>query len=261
MASIAAAYVTLDDDVDERYLSIQTHIDRVHVDVRALDTVIETERKAATRSEIQASSKAFEEACSALNKLIMLIKDLLEQARVAGIPVRNDTEKRLYQALYDVHVRRYREAVAEYRTQVNAYRVVVDARTQRFILMAEPTLGQAQAQRMVRGGIEEGEVRGMLDDTILDLQERYEGVRRLERTVYEIHEMFALLGSMIEDQDIIVTRIQDTLANTVESSKATTASLRVARRDADTVRRRQVIILVICLICLLVAIVVLTRTL
>lgn len=260
LQSIAQAYLALDDETDERYLRIQREIDELNGLVSGLDPVIQREKSSCTRAELRMTSEAFARGSKEINKRSVTIKDLLEQARISGHPVKNETEGRLHQAQHDVHVRRFQSALERFKGAVNGYQAVVDARTKRFLMIADETLSEEKAQELVQKGIvEEKDVPGLLDDTVLDIQEQYEGVLRLERTVREIQELFQILNYLIlEEQQVVLDRIQERVQETVIVVTESTEKLGVAEDDSRKNRRCAVLIFVVCALALLGAVVVLS---
>lgn len=260
LQSVAQAYLALDDETDERYLRIQREIDELNGLVSGLDPVIQREKSSCTRAELRLTSEAFARGSKEINRRSVGIRDLLEQARISGHPVKNETEGRLHQAQHDVHVRRFQSALERFKGAVNGYQAVVDARTKRFLMIADETLSEEKALELVQTGIvEEKDVPGLLDDTVLDIQEQYEGVLRLERTVREIQELFQILNYLIlEEQQVVLDRIQERVQETVIVVTESAGKLGVAEDDSRKNRRCAVLIFVVCALALLGAVVVLS---
>jgi len=248
LAAIAEAYVCLDDAQDERYLSIDTRIAHFRGKLEpTLGPIVEAERRAVTRGELAANEARFEAAVRALNGEARGIRESLAEARDAGTPVRNDAEARLAQAMHDVHVRRFQEGLAAFKRLTERYRGVVKERTVRMIQVADATLGADEAERMVQRGMTQEQVSALLDDTVLELQERYEGVRRLERTVMELADLFEVMAFMAESDQVVLNRIQARVEAVRAEAQRSTAVLGVAEVDAARGRRQQVACLLIAL--------------
>lgn len=260
LRSIAQAYLALDDETDERYLRIQREIDELNGLVTGMEAVIEAERTGCTRAELKMSSEAFARGSKEVNGRAVLIKDLLEQARVSGHPIKNETEGRLHQAQHDVHVRRFQTALERFKHSVHRYQAVVDERTKRFLMIADESLSEEKAQTLIRSGsVSQADVAGLLDETVLDIQDQYEGVLRLERTVIELQELFQILNYLIlEEQQVVLDRIQERVQETVVVVKESTGKLKVAEDDSWKNRRCAVLIFVVCALALLGAVVVLS---
>jgi t-SNARE complex subunit (syntaxin) len=262
LASIADAYVRINDAQDERYLSIEAHVATILAGATELRRLTEIERRAVTRAALQANLAAFEAQTGHIQKAAKRARDLLREAQSAGVPIRNDTEGRVAQALFDVTLRRFRSAMTDFKAAVDGYNGVVDERTRRFIRISDAKMADEEVEKMVAQGLTQEQISGLLDDTVLALQERYRDVMRLERTVAELQELFGVLQFLVvEEQQVVLDRVQERVEDAREEATRGAERLGVAEDGARRARCQQVVCLCIALVALLATVITLSKLL
>jgi len=143
-------------------------------------------------------------------------------------------------------------------TQVD-YRERCKARIQRQLEIA----GKATTSEEVEEMLESGEgaqifTEGIVTDsaqmrqTLADIEARHADIKKLEKSIVELHEMFVDMATLVESQGEMIDRIEFHVGKAVEYVKAGTEDTRKALKLQREARKKKIMIIVcIIIICVI----------
>ena len=86
-----------------------------------------------------------------------------------------------------------------------------------------------------------------MKQTLADIEARHADIKKLEQSIFELHEMFVDMANLVESQGEMIDRIEFHVGKAVEYVKAGTEDTRKALKLQREARKKKIMIL-ICII-------------
>lgn len=190
-----------------------------------------------------------------------------EAARIpAGGPAPEGIDKNVRLTQIGAVKNRFKETILRYQEVEKAYRVKYRQRTERQLRIVKPDASEGEVQAALddeTGGQQifanallqsnrQGEARGALRE----VQERNSDIRRIERTITELAQLFQEMSILVEQQDEQLNVIQDHAMQTEQEVQAGRKQTDSALRSAQRRRKRRWICFWLLIALIIIAVVV-----
>lgn len=137
-------------------------------------------------------------------------------------------------------------------TQVD-YRERCKSRIQRQLEIAGKQTTAEEVEEMLESGNAQIFTEGIVTDTaqmkqtLADIEARHADIKKLEQSIFELHEMFVDMANLVESQGEMIDRIEFHVGKAVEYVKAGTEDTRKALKLQREARKKKIMI-IICII-------------
>lgn len=134
-------------------------------------------------------------------------------------------------------------------TQVD-YRGRCKSRIQRQLEIAGKQTTAEQVEEMLESGNAQIFTEGIVTDTaqmkqtLADIEARHADIKKLEQSIFELHEMFVDMANLVESQGEMIDRIEFHVGKAVDYVKAGTEDTRKALKLQREARKKKIMILV-----------------
>lgn len=91
-----------------------------------------------------------------------------------------------------------------------------------------------------------------MKQTLADIEARHADIKKLEQSIFELHEMFVDMANLVESQGEMIDRIEFHVGKAVEYVKAGTEDTRKALKLQREARKKKIMILICILITLVI---------
>ncbi|XP_074604508.1 syntaxin-1A-like isoform X2 [Brevipalpus obovatus] len=166
---------------------------------------------------------------------------------------------RIRKTQHSMLLQKFVQTMTDYnQTQVD-YRERCKARIQRQLEIAGKTTTAEEVEEMLESG-ESAQIftEGIVTDTaqmrqtLADIEARHADIKKLEKSIVELHEMFLDMATLVESQGEMIDRIEFHVGKAVEYVKAGTEDTRKALKLQREARKKKLMIIaclaIICLI-------------
>lgn len=129
----------------------------------------------------------------------------------------NSARSQIRNNLYQTQLRRFHQTVSEYNTVSSRFKEVMKDRTRRQLKMVDTSLSDEDIEKVISSGqsaqqfIQQVLISDDLAGVVEDIEERHQGILKLERQVNEVFELFRDLAVLVDMQqeslDVISTNI------------------------------------------------------
>lgn len=118
--------------------------------------------------------------------------------------------------LYQTHIRRFHQTMNSYNQASHDFRKALKDRTRRELAIVDNKLTPTQIDQIVESGnaqevIESALISEDLDNVVQQIEERHQGIKKLEQQVIEVYELFRDLAQLVDLQqetlDVIENRV------------------------------------------------------
>jgi len=166
-------------------------------------------------------------------------------AKDTEIKIRRNLQAQLTKKFFDL-MRDYQDLQTKYKDK---YREKLSAQYR----IVKPNASEEE----IDGAIEVGNVKAFTTATletknsISYIQAKAQDVRRLEKSIVELHHMFIDLALMVESQQSLIDDIEHNCSQASTNTKLAVENLRKARNSTKRHRKRMVVLIIILLLVLL----------
>ncbi|EEA06431.1 SNARE domain-containing protein [Cryptosporidium muris RN66] len=226
--------------IGESLASIQSKIDEIrHLKQEALITTNSQKDEEISQRLTTILDQAHENTLELKNYIEKLRQQNEQYKKSAG---RKETsEIRIRENLLQAITKRFRETLTDFQTVQMDYKAEMKNKMARQIKILI---------KMKLSGSHE-----TLNHAIADLQDKYRDIRRLERSVEELHQLFIELASLINTQGELLDHIEFSVSNAKEYTEKVEIELIQARKYQKSYRKKMMWI-IIC-ICILITVIIL----
>jgi len=168
--------------------------------------------------------------------------------------------------MYSTHVRRFHQEMQVYNQAANDFRTILKDRTRRQLPILIKDITPEKVEEIIDKGqaeevISQALISEDLDNVIAQIEERHQGIMKLERQVLEVHQLFRDLATLVdlqqETMDVISERIDRAKDYTVAAEKELIEARAAQRRAAK--RQCCILVLVLCILAAILAPILFTK--
>eukprot|EP01098_Paradermamoeba_levis_P010605 TRINITY_DN4461_c0_g1_i1.p1 TRINITY_DN4461_c0_g1~~TRINITY_DN4461_c0_g1_i1.p1 ORF type:complete len:221 (-),score=56.91 TRINITY_DN4461_c0_g1_i1:50-712(-) len=167
-------------------------------------------------------------------------------------------EKRMRQTMHGTLSRKFFDLMKQYQELQGRYRGKWREKVERQIKIAAPNTSPEEIDEI----IDSGDPNKIFADKILNsqdasvalayVQERHEDIKKLEKSILELHQLFVDMQILVESQGELLDQIEYSITqsqNYIEEAEQTVQESLVYQNSA---RKKICIIIVLCIICIIV---------
>lgn len=152
--------------------------------------------------------------------------------------------------LYQTHLRRFHQTMNSYNQASHDFRKALKDRTRRELAIVDNKLTPTQIDQIVESGnaqevIESALISEDLDNVVAQIEERHEGIKKLERQVLEVYELFRDLAQLVELQQETLDVIENRVSMAKNYAEKGVEQLNIAEDYQKKARKRMCCILFI----------------
>ncbi|OII76021.1 SNARE domain-containing protein [Cryptosporidium andersoni] len=250
--------------IGESLASIQSKIGEIrHLKQEALITTNSQKDEEISQRLTTILDQAHENTLELKNYIEKLRQQNEQYKKSAG---RKETsEIRIRENLLQAITKRFRETLTDFQTVQMDYKSEMKNKMARQIKIVYPDVSKNTLDNILEDN-EDIDTRQLikmklsgshetLNHAIADLQDKYRDIRRLERSVEELHQLFIELASLINTQGELLDHIEFSVSNAREYTEKVEIELIQARKYQKSYRKKMMWI-IIC-ICILITVIIL----
>eukprot|EP01071_Lankesteria_metandrocarpae_P001362 Lankesteria_metandrocarpae@DN1495_c0_g1_i1.p1 len=197
------------------------------------------------------SSLALQKSLDEANRLVLLTKKQLEVLKeengVFSASKPNSSEARIRDNLHQALTRKFRDTLLEYQTVQTEYKKEVKEKVTRQVKIVCPEVTEAEMEQIVESGevteLIRARITGVqahtsLQNALSDLQDKYRDIRRLEKNVSELHQLFVDLATLVDAQGELLDQIEYSVNSAKDYTEKAEKELVTARRHQKSAQKR-----------------------
>jgi syntaxin 1B/2/3 len=233
-------------------------------DIKSMRSNVAAIQKLDDKSRMAADEKTMKQIMGQVDVLIDdssnrsgRIKKVLDKIKIDNDKFeeknQNSARGQIRRNVYQTQLRRFHQTVGEYNACSQRFKEAMKDRTRRQLRMVDSNLSDADIEKVIASGksaqevIQDVLVSDDLAGVVEDIEERHQGILKLERQVSEVFELFKDLATLVDLQQESL----DVISNNVTQSKAYAEKAETELQHAETyqkkARKRQCCILIIIL--------------
>ncbi|KAF9982319.1 Plasma membrane t-SNARE, secretory vesicle fusion [Mortierella antarctica] len=198
------------------------------------------------------------------NRIKKRIKDIelanLRQRNSPDIQIRNTQAGTLKEKFMNT-LRRFQSSESEARKKYKE-------RMERQIKIVKPEATQAEVQQIVESDNQQIFAQSVLQSTrygdanraLREVQTRHDDIKKIEKTVLELHQLFMDMETLVTDQGVVMNNIEENTQQTDTQLQSGTQQVETAISSARGARKKKWICLIISIIILIIIVVIVLKT-
>lgn len=154
--------------------------------------------------------------------------------------------------LYQTHVRRLHQVMNGYNQASHDFKKALKDRTRRQLAIVDQSITPEQMESILESGhadqvLSEVLISEELDNVVRDIEERHQGILRLEQQVNEVYQLFQDLATLVDMQQETLDVIENRVSMAKNFAGSALGELEKGEEYQKSARRRQVCIMMIFL--------------
>jgi len=187
-------------------------------------TVVSDKQRKDIMDQLDKIMSSTSNVANKINQLLNKIKQENDEFASRG-ENKGSAKAQMRQNMYSTHARKFHSEMNTFNQASNDFKNALKDRTRRQLAIIDRNLPAEQIEEIVDSGRAEEVIQGIitadLDNVVAEIEERHQGIMKLERQVLEIYELFKDLATLVDLQqetfDVIERRLNNAQAFTAQA--------------------------------------------
>lgn len=260
-----------------------TEIDRLKKGIAEVEESLDKIQRL-NRRIVEATSPEAEKQCSdelnrvmdETNRIVMSVKAGIDSLRAENVAFAaknpNSSEARMRDNLHAAVSRKFRGVLKRYQTVQVDYKKSVREKVSRQVKIVFPEASDEELAHLADDGDAAaaaiqarlgGQAHEVLANALNEIQDKYNDIKKLEKSVVELHQMFVDLATLVDAQGDLLDQIEFSVNNAKDYTERAEKELINTRKNQRRAKKRMCwltsCIVVVAIVIMLPVIVMLTR--
>ncbi|KAF9948739.1 Plasma membrane t-SNARE, secretory vesicle fusion [Mortierella alpina] len=196
------------------------------------------------------------------------IKKRIKDIELANLRLRNSPDIQIRNTQAGTLKEKFMNTLCRFQSSESEARKRYKERMERQIKIVKPEATQAEVQQIVESDNQQIFAQSVLQSTrygdanraLREVQTRHDDIKKIEKTVLELHQLFMDMETLVTDQGVVMTTIEENTQQTDTQLESGNQQVETAISSARGARKKKWICLIISIIILIIIVVVVLKT-
>ncbi|KAF9279359.1 Plasma membrane t-SNARE, secretory vesicle fusion [Mortierella alpina] len=196
------------------------------------------------------------------------IKKRIKDIELANLRLRNSPDIQIRNTQAGTLKEKFMNTLRRFQSSESEARKRYKERMERQIKIVKPEATQAEVQQIVESDNQQIFAQSVLQSTrygdanraLREVQTRHDDIKKIEKTVLELHQLFMDMETLVTDQGVVMNTIEENAQQTDTQLHSGNQQVETAIASARGARKKKWICLIISIILLIIIVVIVLKT-
>lgn len=196
------------------------------------------------------------------------IKKRIKDIELANLRLRNSPDIQIRNTQANTLKEKFMNTLRRFQSSESEARKRYKDRMERQIKIVKPEATQAEVQQIVESDNQQIFAQSVLQSTrygdanraLREVQTRHDDIKKIEKTVLELHQLFMDMETLVTDQGVVMNTIEENTQQTDTQLESGNQQVETAISSARGARKKKWICLIITIILLIIIVVIVLKT-
>ncbi|KAG0207002.1 Plasma membrane t-SNARE, secretory vesicle fusion [Mortierella sp. GBA30] len=249
--------------------SIQDDIAKVEQNITTIEELHDVSlNSVSTEDQAVRNSRQLEQITQDTTQLSNRIKKRIKDIELANLRLRNSPDIQIRNTQAASLKEKFLKTLRRYQTSESEARKKYQGRMERQYKIVKPDATQAEIQQAMESDNQQIFAQSVLHSTrygdanraLREVQTRHDDIKKIEKTILELHQLFMDMETLVTDQGVVMNTIEENTQQADTHLETGNQEVDTAITNARGARRKKWICLIISIIILIIIVIVVLKT-